>query len=470
MHGTSLHWFRNDLRLADNRGLRAAAHSRELLPVFVFDPALLRASRGSGPRVRFLLDCLARLAEALDGRGSGLVVRAGDPASEIPKLAREVGAERVCWNRDPSPYSRARDRRVRAALERVGVRVEEYKDRAVFEAGEVSKADGSGYAVYGPYRRAWLARLAADPQPPGRAPRLPRIPRGVPRGEVELPAKLAPTADSAEIPVGGERAAQRRLRAFLADPVRDYASGRDLPALDGTSRLSPYLRFGAISIRSCVTQARELAAAEPRAVSGVKRWVDELIWRDFYAQILWEHPRVLRASFREKYDGLIWDGDERWFEAWKIGRTGFPIVDAGMRQLEQTGWMHNRVRMIAASFLVKDLAIDWLRGERHFFERLVDGDPASNNGGWQWCAGTGTDAQPFFRIFNPTSQGERFDPEGEYVRRWVPELRRLGGRAAHRPWENPGAAPDYPAPIVDHARRREVALSRFRELRARSAR
>jgi deoxyribodipyrimidine photo-lyase len=470
MDELAIHWFRNDLRLADNRGLRAAARSRALLPVFVFDSALLRASRDSGPRVRFLLDCLARLAEELERRGSRLVLRAGDPARELPQLARESGALRATWNRDPSPYSRARDARVRRALERAGVRVEEHKDRALFEVGEVTKGDGSAYSVYGPYRRAWLKRLASDSQDPERAPRLPPLPRGVESHGLELPARLAPRADSAEIPPGGERAALRRLRAFLGGPVRDYAKGRDLPARDGTSRLSPYLRFGAISIRTCLAGARELAVGEPRAAAGAKRWIDELIWRDFYAQILHEHPRVLRASFREKYDALVWDGDERWFEAWKAGRTGFPIVDAGMRQLAQTGWMHNRVRMIAASFLVKDLAIDWRRGERHFFERLVDGDPASNNGGWQWCAGTGTDAQPFFRIFNPTAQGERFDPQGDYVRRWVPELRGLRGGAVHRPGEQAGAAPDYPAPIVDHAQRRALALERFRELRAGSAR
>jgi deoxyribodipyrimidine photo-lyase len=470
MDGIAIHWFRNDLRLADNRGLRAAARSRALVVVFVFDPALLRASRDSGPRVRFLLDCLAQLRAELERRGSRLIVRLGDPVRELPRLARELGAARVGWNRDVSPYARARDVRVRRVLERDGVRVEEHKDRGVFEPGEVAKADGSAYSVYGPYRRAWLRRLASDPQEPARAPRLPPMPRGVESDALELPAKLAPRADPARIPPGGERAALRRMRAFLGGPVRDYAKGRDLPARDGTSRLSPYLRFGAISIRTCLAAARELAAEEPRAAAGARRWIDELIWRDFYAQILWEHPRVLHASFRPKYDALVWDGEQRWLEAWRSGRTGFPIVDAGMRQLAQTGWMHNRARMIAASFLVKDLAIDWRRGERHFFERLVDGDPASNNGGWQWCAGTGTDAQPFFRIFNPTSQGERFDPDGDYVRRWVPELRALRGRAVHRPWEDPDAVPDYPGPIVDHAQRRELALERFRELRARGAR
>jgi deoxyribodipyrimidine photo-lyase len=261
--------------------------------------------------------------------------------------------------------------------------------------------------------------------------------------------------------------AARRLAAFLGEPVKDYARLRDLPAVDGTSRLSPYLRFGAVSIRTCLEQARELVRAEPEARAGARKWIDELVWREFYAAIVAAHPRVLRGAFRPAFDVLQWDDDPRAFAAWQQGRTGYPIVDAGMRQLLATGWMHNRVRMIVASFLVKDLLVDWRQGERHFMERLVDGDPASNNGGWQWSAGTGTDAQPFFRIFNPTAQGERFDPDGDYVRRWVPELRGLAGRAAHRPWDAARALPGYPAPIVDHAARRALALERFRAIRRR---
>jgi deoxyribodipyrimidine photo-lyase len=420
--------------------------------------------------VRFLLDCLARLADDLAQRGSRLVLRCGDPAREIPRLAQETGAVRVCWGRDGTPYARPRDARVRAALEHARVAVHESKDRVLFEAHEVCKPDGSAYSVYGPYRRAWLARLTREPQDPQRAPRLPPPPAGVDSLPLELPAELAPARDGSQIPRGGERAAARRLRAFLAGPARDYTRLRNLPARDGTSRLSPYLRFGAISVRSCLAQARALAAGDRRAAAGVRSWIDELAWRDFYAAILWRHPRLLGAPFRAKYGALSWDGDERWFAAWRAGRTGFPIVDAGMRQLAQTGWMHNRVRMITASFLVKDLAIDWRRGERHFFERLVDGDPASNNGGWQWSAGTGTDAQPFFRVFNPTAQGERFDPDGDYVRHWVPELRGLRGADVHRPWARESPPRGYPAPIVDHAARRVLALARFRALRERSAR
>jgi deoxyribodipyrimidine photo-lyase len=281
---------------------------------------------------------------------------------------------------------------------------------------------------------------------------------------------LGAAADGARVPAGGERAALRRLRAFLEGPARDYARVRDLPARDGTSRLSPYLRVGAISIRTCLHEARALALADRRAAAGVRKWVEELAWRDFYAAILANHPHALERSFRPEYDALSWRDDESGFRAWTEGRTGFPIVDAGMRQLAATGWMHNRVRMVVASFLVKDLLVDWRRGCRFFFERLVDGDPASNNGGWQWSAGTGTDAQPFFRILNPTAQGERFDPDGDYVRRFVPELRALRGRAVHRPAEAARPPSDYPAPIVDHAACRARALAAFAAVRERGRR
>jgi deoxyribodipyrimidine photo-lyase len=271
-------------------------------------------------------------------------------------------------------------------------------------------------------------------------------------------------ADGAAAPTGGEEAAKRRLDAFLEGAARRYHEDRDRPALDGTSRLSPYLRFGAISVRQCFEHGEDAAAGEPALRRGVGKWLDELVWREFYAAILERHPRVLRESYRREYDALVWNDDARGFEAWCEGQTGFPIVDAGMRQLRATGWMHNRVRMIVASFLTKDLLIDWREGERFFLERLVDGDPASNNGGWQWSASTGTDAQPYFRIFNPVAQGRRWDPHGRYVRRWLPELGRVEDAHVHAPWEETLPS-DYPPPIVDHAERRELALERFGSVR-----
>jgi len=286
---------------------------------------------------------------------------------------------------------------------------------------------------------------------------------------VRLPAAAALGfgGDATELPGAGEAVAARRLRRFLAGAVARYPARRDLPAADGTSRLSPHLRFGAISARECVHEALEAAAAEPRLARGVERWVDELVWREFYAALLEREPRVLREPQRREYARVAWDRDPRALAAWREGRTGYPIVDAGMRQLHATGWMHNRVRMLAASFLVKDLLLDWREGERWFLERLVDGDPASNDGGWQWCASTGTDAAPYFRIFDPSAQGERFDPQGRYVRRFVPELRGVPDRFVHRPWEAPRPPRGYPAPIVDHAQRRELALERYRAARER---
>jgi deoxyribodipyrimidine photo-lyase len=274
--------------------------------------------------------------------------------------------------------------------------------------------------------------------------------------------------DGAALPPAGERAARRRLARFCERAIGDYAEARDVPSVDGTSRLSHHLRFGTLSPRACVRAAEEAARENAKLRVGALKWLDELIWREFYAAVLEENPHVLKRAFRSEYDAVRWNDDAPGFAAWCAGRTGYPIVDAGMRQLAETGWMHNRARMIAASFLVKDLLIDWRRGERWFLEKLVDGDPASNNGGWQWCASTGTDAQPYFRIFSPISQGERFDPRGAYVRRWIPELRDLPDKLVHRPWEAPALAPEYPGPVVDHAQRRILAVKRFAEARERA--
>jgi deoxyribodipyrimidine photo-lyase len=463
----AIHWLRADLRLHDNTGLAAAAsRSTALAVVFVLDPALLQSARVGAPRVRFLLDCLARLAASLAARGQRLVVRSGAPEDEIPRLAEACGATLVTWNRGASPFAEARDARVAAALARIGVRAESHKDDVVFDLAEVLSSEGRPYSVFTPYRNAWHGRLARDPQPPQPAPKLPPpIP--------ELEAGALPSAEGlglggglTEIPAGGEDAAARRLDAFLAGPIARYAETRDLPAVDGTSRLSPYLRFGAISIRTCVERARACGRADPAAAKGAHKWLDELVWREFYRAVLAGHPHVLRRAYRPELDAIAWNDDPAALAAWRAGETGYPIVDAGMRQLARTGWMHNRVRMIVASFLAKDLLLDWRLGEAHFQQALVDADPASNNGGWQWAASTGTDPQPYFRIFNPVAQGERFDPDGDYVRAYVPELRGVPARFVHRPWESPAPPAGYPAPIVSHAERRVLALQRYEAARA----
>jgi len=461
----AVHWFRNDLRLRDNAALSAAAEqANELLPVFVLDDRLLHGRRSGEPRTRFLLDCVARLARELEARGSRLVLRHGDPATEIAKLLHETRADLLTFGRAYAPAARRRDASVRAAASKASVRVIETRDHVVFESRDVLSTQDRPFSVYTPYRRAWERAFDAHPQTPLRAPRLPPAPPAI--ASAALPS---PASGTAEIPTGGEAAAERRLARFLDSTVRDYAVRRDFPAEDATSRLSPHLRFGTISARTCVHAARELAAADRAAATGARKWVDELVWREFYWAILAEHPRVTTQSYRREFGHVRWNDDEDGFRAWCEGRTGYPIVDAGLRQLAHTGWMHNRVRMIVASFLAKDLLVDWRRGEEHFYPLLVDGDPASNNGGWQWAASTGTDAQPYFRIFNPVSQGERFDPGGRFVRRFVPELTDVPDRFVHRPWEAPSPPADYPAPIVSHAERRIVALARYEAARSQGA-
>ncbi len=497
-----IHWFRSDLRIEDNTALAAAcARGSELVPVFVLDEVLLERHRDAHPRLRFLDGCLRDLARALDAAGSRLVVMRGAPERRLPELARACGASLATWNRDYGPYAKRRDRAVRRALERDGVEVREYKDRVVFEGDEIRTAKGAPYSVFTPYRRAWSRRYRADPpeavQAPGTLPRCPDIgsisdapagslgaPPGEPRGDPNggdssggsiagsdigphLALAAAARTDATELPLGGAATARARLDAFLDTAAPRYHIDRDFPAVAGTSRLSPYLRFGAISVRACFRAGLALARREPGACDGVSKWLDELVWREFFHAVLDAHPRVLDSPFQSDFAALEWDTRPDRLEAWKAGMTGYPMVDAGMRELAATGWMHNRTRMITASFLAKDLHLDWRDGERWFMHRLVDGDPANNNGGWQWAASTGTDAQPFFRIFNPTSQGERFDPDGTYVRRWIPELADLPGITTHRPWDAPaGSRGGYPSPIVDHQRERAVALARYRAARA----
>lgn len=460
-----IHWFRNDLRLRDNTALRElASRSDEWLPVFVLDPRVLGGQRGGAPRTRFLLDCLQRLADDLDQRAIPLQVREGLPEEVLPQLLRETGARILSFNEDATPFAVRRDQRVQNAVERQGGEVLKRLDHVVFRANEIRTKTGGPYSVYTPYLRTWWARWHQEPRLPAASFRMPAPIPGFAANPIPEPEELGLQPDQREIPTGGERAARRRLDRFLEDAVGRYHEDRDRPDIDGTSRLSAYLRFGAISVRQCFASAQEAIEADPGAQRGVEKWLDELVWRDFYSAILEENPRVLRENHRSEYDALEWNHDPTAFQAWCEGQTGFPIVDAGMRQLRETGWIHNRVRMIVASFLTKDLLIDWREGERFFFEQLVDGDPASNNGGWQWAASTGTDAQPYFRIFNPTAQAKRWDPEGRYVRHWIPELRDVPVTNIHAPSDS-GLAPGYPAPIVDHATRRKLALARFRDAR-----
>ena len=460
---TTIHWFRRDLRITDNTALaRAAAEGERLLPVFVLDDAILARRDTGAARVRFMLESLAALADALADCGSRLVLLRGDPAKTLLDVARAVGAEAVHWNKDYEPYARGRDARVTEALTAHGVRTHGWKDQVLFEEREILTAQGKPYTVYTPYARAWRA---AKPAAPVRMPPLPPLPRGV----GSLPTSAWPDATelgfatTADLPAPGERAARARLDEFRAAALADYDEGRNFPARSGTSGLSPYLRFGIVSIRTVHADTSGRSAA-------ARTFTGELIWRDFYQQLLFHHPNVERQAFRPPMRTLAWENDRGLFAAWQRGETGYPIVDAAMRQLRATGWMHNRCRMIVASFLTKDLLIDWRWGERHFMRELVDGDLAANNGGWQWAASTGTDAQPWFRIFNPTSQGRKFDPDGDYVRRWVPELAGVPTKWIHEPWRltpiearqaGLGLDTTYPERIVLHEERRPRALAMY---------
>ncbi|MEM7340644.1 MAG: deoxyribodipyrimidine photo-lyase [Actinomycetota bacterium] len=437
-------WFRRDLRLADNQALHAAtlAGSRPCLGLFVIDDALWGPS---GPNRRaYLAALLTDLNERMGGR---LVVRCGDPAEVVVDVARTVGSEEVWATADFGPYGRRRDAAVAEALAGLDGRLVRHDSPYAVAPGSVVSGSGGPYQVYTPFSKAWRAFGWADPIPETPIHWIDGI------GSDSVP----PVDDAVELPLVGEAAAHERLDAFLAGPVHDYHERRDLPAELGTSKLSPDLKWGTLHPRQILDRLGESPGEEV--------YRKELAWREFYADVLARRPETARANYQPKMDAMVHDvgpvADDR-FSAWCEGRTGYPIVDAGMRQLLTTGWMHNRVRMISASFLVKDLHIAWPRGARWFMRHLVDGDLASNNHGWQWVAGTGTDAAPYFRIFNPITQGRRFDPSGAYLRHWLPELAHLPDKRIHEPWTDPSGAPaGYPAPIVDHGTERDESLARY---------
>lgn len=457
-------WIRRDLRLSDNSALDAARSAADqVVPVFILDPALIDSPYGSERRLAFLLDGLRSLDRELRQLGSGLIVRRGRPAEELARLAADTGARAIYVEEDYSGYARRRDADVVAQLP-----LRFAGGTAVMPPGTVLKADGTPYTVFTPFSNAWLSQVTLRGDDLLPAPERLRFPDGLAStGLPDAPAGY----DNSHFPPG-EAEALRRLSVFAAESISDYQRQRDRVDLPATSRLSPYLRFGIISPRQAVATAREAIARsrDDDALKGAQTWLNELIWRDFYIHILYHFPSVLHESFRPDLRDIAWRNDPAEFDAWRLGQTGYPIVDAAMRQLSQTGWMHNRARMIVASFLVKDLLIDWRWGERWFMQQLLDGDPAANSGGWQWTAGTGTDAAPYFRVFNPTTQARKFDPDGRYIRHWVPELRQVAGSHIHAPWEMPAALQDaagcvigrdYPAPIVDHTQARERALAAY---------
>jgi deoxyribodipyrimidine photo-lyase len=466
----ALLWFRRDLRLHDHPALRAAVEAGDpVLPLYVLDPALLRGRFASPTRAWFLLGGLDSLRASLRDLGSDLVVRVGDPRQVVPALARERGAGDVFVSRDHAPYGRARDRAVADALAVDGVRWHARRGVLVHEPDELATAAGTPFSVYSPFRRAWeaLERRPVLPAPSG-MPALPGIEPGVIPSLVALGLDDGERPDPQALPRPSEAAARDRLARWLARGVEGYARTRDrLDDEDGTSRLSADLHLGLLS-------PLEVVAGVTDEGSGGRTYRNEIVWREFYAHVLFHRPALLREAFRPEFEAISWSGDDAAVDAWRAGRTGYPVVDAGMRQLAATGWMHNRARMISASFLTKHLLTDWRVGEAWFMRRLVDGDVASNNGGWQWSASTGTDPQPYFRIFNPILQGRRHDPDGAYIRRWVPELAAVPTARIHAPWEMTPAEQadagcrigiDYPAPIVDHGEARARALAVYEAAR-----
>jgi deoxyribodipyrimidine photo-lyase len=467
-------WFRRDLRLRDNPALSAACKEcREIVPLFVFDEPLLRSHVFGSACVGFMLGCLDELRRSLAGHGLTLAWQTGEPIDTVLRMARDLAVDAVYWNRDYEPVALERDRTIRQRLAQQGRTVRTFKDHVVFEAEEVLGQTGQPFQRYSAYRdRWWITWRAATPSVLP-VPAFPSRHRGSVLDAVAWPSATALGYNPVPLWIEpGEQAAHARLQWFLRGPVHEYVSGRNLPAIEGTSKLSPHLRFGTISARTLVHAALDALSKGGRVSrADVFSWIDELVWREFFQQVLAAFPRVAEGPFKTK-PGLpaprpAGPDRNRLFAAWCQGQTGYPIVDAGMRQLNQTGWMHNRMRMVVASFLVKDLRIDWQSGERHFMQQLVDGDLAANNGNWQWCASTGTDAMQGYRIFNPTIQSEKFDPEGEYIRRYVPELADVPTKLIHEPHlmpqeeqERAGCriGSEYPAPIVDHRQARQEYL------------
>jgi deoxyribodipyrimidine photo-lyase len=462
MPSTAIVWLRRDLRLHDHPALWDAVGRHErVLPLFVLDDRLLKGRFASGPRTAFMLGCLRALGGELRARGGGLCVRSGGPEQLVPALAREAGAQAVYWTSDVSPFALRRDRAVARSLERAGVDARPCSGNYCADVSVPRTGAGAPYSVFTPFWRAWR-RL--DRRAVLGAPDAISLPAGIDLGDLPAAPLLADELDQ-PFCEPGEGAARAAAERWLSGPVDAYGELHD-SLLGGTSGLSPYLRWGAVS-------ARELEArAAGRGGSGAEAFIRQLAWRDFFAHVLLSYPDNARHEFQERMRGLEWHDEPELLEAWKTGRTGYPLVDAAMRQLAATGWMPGRARMVVGSFLTKDLHLDWRAGERWFECLLLDGEQAQNNGNWQWIASTGVDPAPQTRrLFNPVLQQKKFDPDGDYVRRWVPELEDVPRRRLAEPWtmsdeEQRSAGcvigEDYPAPVVDHAHEREVAISRYR--------
>ena len=467
---TTIIWFRQDLRLSDNPALAVAAKRGEVVPVYVLDE---QGRRPLGSASRWWLHhSLTALSKSL----GGLVLRRGDPVRLLPQIAKAAGADLVVWNRCQEPDARASDEAVVAALEDAGVSAQSFNGNLLHDPDQIRTKTGGPFKVYTPFWRACRARKVASPE---RA-RKPKLAIGKIRRDTLSDWKLLPkkpnwAAGWEKYWTPGEKGAHARLDAFLHTDLKDYAAARDRPAGRNTSLLSPHLHFGEISPRQVFARV-SFAAHKPALAQAAAKFEAELGWREFCAHLVHHFPTIPTKNWRKEFDKFPWRRSAADLKAWRRGMTGYPMVDAGMRELWATGWMHNRVRMIVASFLVKHLRIDWRDGEAWFWNTLVDADLANNTGNWQWVAGSGADASPYFRIFNPMVQGEKFDPKGEYVRHWCPELKKLPDKFIHAPFDAEDGTladagirlgRDYPKPMVDHGEARAAALAAYRKIRAR---
>ncbi len=471
-------WYTRDLRLSDHAALSAAAKAGPVIPVYVLrDGEGTHWPLGSASRW-WLAQSLRALGAALENAGSRLILRRGEPADILADLCRETGAHAVHWTRGYEPDSARTETAIRDKLKSAGVTARRFCGRVLYEPEEVINKDGGPYKVFTPFYKACLA--LGEPGAPVSAPQTLSAPKSWPQSDRLADWGLEPTSPDwaggmRAMWTPGEAGAHQRLSEFLNDAGKDYGKLRNRPDIDATSRLSPFLAFGEISPRQVWAISQHHAEREPRASRGIEGFLREVIWREFSYHLLHHWPDLPEHSWRSEFDKFPWKKRSNALRAWQRGQTGYPIVDAGMRQLWQIGWMHNRVRMIAASFLIKDLLIPWQDGEAWFWDTLVDADLANNAASWQWVAGSGADAAPYFRVFNPILQGAKFDPQGDYVRRFVPELANLPNEFIHAPWEAPALllreagvrlGETYPAPIVDHAEARKIALAAYEDVKA----
>jgi deoxyribodipyrimidine photo-lyase len=460
-------WFRQDLRLADNPALHAAAGQGAVIPLYILDDETPGAWKAGGATRWWLHKSLEALTADLEKRGSQLILRQGNAEKIVAGLVKETGATAVHWNRQYEPYAIARDKRLKEALKANGVTAESFNASLLKEPWEVKTGSDGPYKVFTPFWRAASSAVEIDSTLP--APKKLTAPGAWPRSDALAKWKLLPTKPNwatgfEPLWTPGEAGAQKRLTQFIAKSLARYAGGRDRPDEQNTSRLSPHLHFGEIGPRQ-VWRAMQVAKQDALAERNADKFLSEIGWREFSHHLLYHFPALPERNFRPAFDNFPWEKNERAYKAWTKGMTGYPLVDAGMRELWTTGTMHNRVRMAAASFLIKHLMTDWRRGAAWFWDTLLDADLANNSASWQWVAGSGADAAPYFRIFNPVLQGEKFDPAGAYVRKWIPELAKCDPRLIHRPWATPNfKSLGYPSPIVEHATARTRALAAYKAI------